>query len=107
MDARRCAGLCKAPAKPEKAEKTFPRRQELHWEEDTEGAMGGMATTPIPAAPESGEAMLPWMQRGTEPAEEKDEVSSWINGHADAPQESAPGFSICHLAQSSRRPPAN
>ena len=87
-----------APAKPEKPEQTFPRRQEIHWGDETKSAgllrseeMGGMATLPIPSAPESGDAMLPWMRgAGDEPAAEKDEVSNWLAGQSAAPQEQPP-----------------
>ena len=85
------------PAKPEKPEQIFSRRQEIHWGDETKSAgllrleeMGGMATLPIPSAPESGDAMLPWM-RGAEdePAAEKDErkPSNWLAGQSAAPQE--------------------
>ena len=87
-----------APAKPEKPEQTFPRRQEIHWGDETKSAgllrseeMGGMATLPIPSAPESGDAMLPWMRgAGDEPAAEKDDVSDWLAGQSAAPQEKPP-----------------
>ncbi len=46
--------------KPGKDEAKFPRRQELNWGDDDE--LGGMATPPIASAPESGDAMLPWMR---------------------------------------------
>ena len=95
------------PAKPEKPEQTFPRRQEIHWGDETKSAgllrseeMGGMATLPIPSAPESagllrlsGDAMLPWMRgAGDEPAAEKDErePSDWLAGQSAAPQEKPP-----------------
>ncbi len=102
------------PAKPEKPEQTFPRRQEIHWGDETKSAgllrseeMGGMATLPIPSAPESagllrlsagllrlsGDAMLPWMRgAGDEPAAEKDErkPSNWLAGQSAAPQEQPP-----------------
>ncbi len=81
------------PAKPEKPEQTFPRRQEIHWGDETKEEMGGMATLPIPSAPESGDAMLPWMSgAGDEPAAEKDErkPSNWLAGQNAAPQEQPP-----------------
>ena len=70
---RGAAPVSTTPIKPEKKEQTFPRRQELHWGDTDE--LGGMATTPIPTAPESGDALLPWMHGAEqEPTEEKDEV---------------------------------
>jgi len=103
------------PAKPEKpGGETFPRRQEIHWDDENKSAglprlsagllrlteMGGMATLPIPSAPESagllrlsGDAMLPWMRgAGDEPAAEKDErkPSNRLAGQSAAPQEQPP-----------------
>ena len=103
------------PAKPEKpGGETFPRRQEIHWDDENKSAglprlsagllrlteMGGMATLPIPSAPESagllrlsGDAMLPWMSgAGDEPAAEKDErePSNRLAGQSAAPQEQPP-----------------
>lgn len=99
---RGAAPVSATPVKPEKnTEKTFPRRQELRWGDTDE--LGGMATTPIPSAPESGDALLPWM-RGTEtePAEEKDEVSNWLNRRADTPQEASP---VSPFASGTVKPP--
>ncbi len=92
----------KPPARSEE-EKSFPRRQELHWEEEAGDEMGGMATTPIPSAPESGDAMLPWM-RGTEsePAEQKEEDTAWIEDQASTPQELP---SVSPFANGTFKPP--
>lgn len=88
------------PAKPEKPEQIFSRRQEIHWGDETKSAgllrseeMGGMATLPIPSAPESGDAMLPWMRGAQdEPAAEQEEreLSNWLAGQSAAPQEQPP-----------------
>jgi hypothetical protein len=100
----RGAAPISAPATPEKNEKTFPRRQEIRWDEDeTDEKMGGMATTPIPSAPESGDAMLPWMRATQgEPAEEKDDVSSWFAERTPDPQEQTP---ISPFSTGSIKPP--
>ncbi len=85
---RGAAPVSTTPIKPEKKDQTFPRRQEIRWENEPEDEMGGMATTPIPTAPESGDALLPWMRgTGQEPTEEKDEVSSWLDRQEPAPAE--------------------
>jgi hypothetical protein len=87
----RGAAPISAPAKPKNKENTFPRRQEIHWGDEPENEMGGMTTLPIPSAPESGDAMLPWMRGAeNEPADKKDEVSSWFAGQASAPPEEPP-----------------
>ena len=92
------------PAPPGKLENNFPRRQELHWEGDAEGEMGGMATTPIPSAPESGDVMLPWIQgSGKEPAEGKDGVSDWVENQASTPQDTPP---VSPFATGTFKPPA-
>jgi hypothetical protein len=92
------------PTRSEQKEKSFPRRQELHWEEDAEDQLGGMATTPIPAAPESGDAMLPWMRDlEKEPAEGKDEVSSRLEDQPVAPQEL---LSVSPFASGTFKPPS-
>ena len=85
----RGAAPISAPAKPEKTEQIFTRRQEIRWEDEPEDEMGGTATLPIPSAPESGDAMLPWMRGTGETAEEKDDVSSWLSDHKAAPPEQA------------------
>lgn len=91
------------PAKSEE-EKSFPRRQELHWDEEAGDEMGGLATTPIPAAPESGEAMLPWM-RGMEKkqTEGKEEGTDWIGDQASTSQETP---SVSPFASGTFKPPA-
>jgi hypothetical protein len=93
-----------APAKPEKTENTFPRRQEIHWGDETESEMGGMATLPIPSAPESGDDLLPWMHGAEEePAEEKDGVSNWLAGQTSASQEQTP---VSPFASGTVQPPS-
>lgn len=84
-------------------DKTFPRRQEIRWEGDgTTDEMGGMATIPAPAAPESGDALLPWMQASDGSATENEEVADWLAKSA-SPQEERP---ISPFATGSFKPPA-
>jgi hypothetical protein len=99
----RGAAPVSAPAKPENKEKTFPRRQEIHWGDESENEMGGK-TLPTPSVPESGDAILPWM-RGTEnePADKKDEVSSWFADQTSAPPEKSP---ISPFASGTFQPPS-
>ena len=100
----RGAAPVSAPAKPEKPEQTFPRRQEIHWGDETEDELGGMAKLPIPSAPESGDALLPWMQGAEkDSAEEKDEVSSWFTGQSTTPKEQTP---VSPFSTGSLEPPA-
>lgn len=100
---RSAAPVSTTPIQPEKKEQTFPRRQELRWEEN-EDPLGGMATTPVPSAPESGDALLPWLSdAGKEPAEEKDEVSDWLAGQ-EAPEEKA--ATISPFPTGTFKPPA-
>jgi hypothetical protein len=90
------------PAKPEPTEQAFIRRQELRWDdENTADELGGMATTPIPSAPESDDAMLPWM-RGEEKEsdEEKSSTPSWLDKQ---PQPKTP---ISPFNEGSFRPPS-
>lgn len=86
----RGAAPVSVPARASDPTPTFPRRQEIRWEEENEeDAMGGMANPPIPSAPESGDAMLPWMQEatGAKPAEDNnDEVSDWLAERTGKPQ---------------------
>lgn len=76
----RGAAPASAPAaKPDETEQTFPRRQELRWGDEPSDELGGMATTPIPSAPESGDAMLPWLQDADRESDgEQKEVSDWL-----------------------------
>jgi hypothetical protein len=77
-----------APTKPEPEGQVFNRRQELHWEDEPADELGGLATTPIPAAPESGESMLPWMNEiDKQPPVEKEEIPSWMDEKSEAPQD--------------------
>ncbi|MFZ5858435.1 MAG: hypothetical protein ACOYZ6_16540 [Chloroflexota bacterium] len=100
---RGAAPVSTTPIQPEKKEQTFPRRQELRWEEN-EDPLGGMATTPVPSAPESGDALLPWLSdAGKEPAEEKDEVSDWLAGQ-EVPEEKA--ATISPFQTGTFKPPA-
>jgi hypothetical protein len=97
----RGAAPISAPANPEKPENIFPRRQEIRWEEDDQ--LGGMATIPVPAAPESGDALLPWMNGAQdESTEEKDDVSNWLTRQGSAPQEQTP---VSPFATDSLKPP--
>lgn len=69
-------------------EKTFPRRQEIRWEGDgVNDEMGGMATTPTPAAPESGDALLPWMQGSDATSAENEDVADWLKKSAATEEE--------------------
>lgn len=99
---RGAAPVSTTPIQPEKKEQTFPRRQELHWEGDTD-ELGGMAAAPIPSAPESGDALLPWMQSaGVEPAEEQDDISNWLSSQKPASQEAPP---VSPFASGTVKPP--
>lgn len=60
------------PAKPEKPEQTFPRRQEIHWDDERSNPVD-KRSNPV-----------------DEPATEKDEVSDWLAGKSAAPQEKPP-----------------
>ncbi len=84
-------------------EKTFPRRQEIRWEGDgVTDELGGLATTPVPAAPETGDALLPWMQGSDAASTENEEVSNWLR--KAAPQEEA--RPISPFAMGSFKPPS-
>jgi hypothetical protein len=86
---RGAAPVSTTPIQPEKKEQTFPRRQELRWGDESEDSLGGLAATPVPSAPESGDALLPWLSdAGKEPAEEKDEVSDWLANQESAQEKS-------------------
>ncbi|RJP51940.1 MAG: zinc ribbon domain-containing protein [Anaerolineaceae bacterium] len=99
---RGAAPVSTTPIQSEKKEQTFPRRQELHWEGDTD-ELGGMATAPVPSAPESGDALLPWMQSApAEHAEESDEVSNWLDSQKSASQEEPP---VSPFASGTVKPP--
>jgi hypothetical protein len=82
-----------SPVKPEKIEQTFPRRQEIHWNEEVkvpDAEMGGLVQPA--AAPEAGrsEGLPSWMRGMKEDAsEEKKEVSDWLTRQAAAPEEPA------------------
>lgn len=87
----RGAAPSSAPAKPDKEEQTFPRRSEIRWGDDQSDELGGMATTPVTPAPESGDALLPWMQArdgaasdsaGREPSQP---VTPFSNGAVEPP----------------------
>ena len=76
------------PAKPASPEPTFSRRQEIRWGDEPGNEMGGMATTPVPSAPQSGDAMLPWMNASQpEPSEgrEKDDLPGWLASSEEKP----------------------
>jgi hypothetical protein len=101
---RGAAPVSTTPIKSDKKEQTFPRRQELHWEEDAEDPLGGLATTPVPSAPESGDALLPWLRDAEkEPAEASDEVASWLAGQESAPADAPP---VSPFAAGTVKPPA-
>lgn len=60
-------------------DKTFPRRQEIRWEGDgVTDELGGLATRPAPATPESGDALLPWMQGADAASTDNEEVADWL-----------------------------
>jgi len=74
--------------KPASDDGSFPRRQELNWGNEAEDELRGMATTPVPTAPESGDAMLPWMQDLVkEPTEGKEEAPGGMESQPSTPQE--------------------
>ncbi len=76
-----------APAKQEKVEETFPRRQEIRWEEEPPEEIP--ETTKPPEEPVSDSGLPTWLKEmGKESAGGKeDEISSWLSEKESPPAE--------------------
>lgn len=84
-------GVPAAPAKPkfEKTEETFPRRQEIHWDdESSEAEMGGLAK-PVSASGMGNDENLPLWMSGAQKnrGDEKEETAEGLADQKAAPQE--------------------
>ena len=92
-------------AKQEKPEESFPRRQEIHWENEPAEEEISPAARPVTGSELESGSLPAWMRSAEkESSEEKEDVSDWLTKQTASPAEEKEQQNISPFADGTFRP---